>query len=144
AGARIGYLHGCEEAMAAIAAVQLYSTYCAPRPMQLGAARALDEGDAFLARRRDEFGEAGRRTAEVLGVPTPEGGTFLFVDASPYVPSDAEDAMPFLERALEAGVQLTPGGSCGEAYRRFVRVCFTSLPLDDHDRALEALRRALG
>ncbi|MCB9602080.1 MAG: pyridoxal phosphate-dependent aminotransferase [Sandaracinus sp.] len=144
AGARIGYLHGCEEAMAAIAAVQLYSTYCAPRPMQLGAARALDEGDAFLARRRDEFGEAGRRTAEVLGVPTPEGGTFLFVDASPYLPSDAEDAMPFLERALEAGVQLTPGGSCGEAYERFVRVCFTSLPLDEHDHALEALRRALG
>lgn len=144
AGARIGYLHGAREAMNAIAAVQVFSTYCAPRPMQLGAARVLDEGDAFLARRLAEFGEAGRRTADVLGVPHPEGGTFLFVDASPWLPSDAEDAMPFLERALDAGVQLTPGSSCGDDYKRFVRVCFTSLPLSEHDRALDALRRALG
>jgi N-succinyldiaminopimelate aminotransferase len=144
AGARVGYLHGAPTAMAAIAAVQVFSTYCAPRPMQIGAARVLDAGDAFLAKRRDEFAEAGRRTADVLGVPAPEGGTFLFVDASPWLPRDAEDAMPFLERALEAGVQLTPGASCGEHYARFVRVCFTSLPLGVHERALDALRRALG
>src|SRR5690606_27392437 len=44
AGARIGYLHGAPAAMGAIAAVQAFSTYCAARPMQLGAARVLDEG----------------------------------------------------------------------------------------------------
>lgn len=142
AGARVGYLHGAADAMEAIAAVQLYSTYCAPYPQQLGAARALDEAGDFLARRRDEFGEAGRRTAAVLGVPPPQGGTFLFVDASRHLPGGAVDAMPFLERALEEGVQLTPGASCGDAYARFVRVCFTSLPLAEHDRALEALARA--
>lgn len=143
AGARVGYVHGCEAAMKAISAVQAFSTYCAPKPMQVAAIAALDKGDEFLARRRAEFGEAGRRTAALLGLPPPEGGTFLFFDASPYLPEGATDAMPFLERALDAGVMLTPGVSCGEAYARWVRICFTSLPLDEHDQALAALATAL-
>lgn len=144
AGARIGYVHGSEAAMKAISAVQAFSTYCAPKPLQFAAIAALDEGDAFLARRRDEFGEAGRRTAALLGVAPPEGGTFLFFDASPYLPEHATDALPFLERALEGGVMLTPGGSCGDAYARWVRICFTSLTLEEHDAALAALAPALG
>jgi hypothetical protein len=44
--------------------------------MQLGAARALDEGDAWLAQARGLYADAARRAASALGLPAPSGGTF--------------------------------------------------------------------
>jgi len=49
AGARVGFTHGPAEIMQVIRGVQTFYSYCAPRPMQLGAARALREGDEWLA-----------------------------------------------------------------------------------------------
>ncbi|MBZ0122099.1 MAG: pyridoxal phosphate-dependent aminotransferase, partial [Sandaracinaceae bacterium] len=43
AGARVGWAHGPHQAMEVVRGVQTFLTYCAPRPMQLGAARALRE-----------------------------------------------------------------------------------------------------
>ncbi|HEX6240183.1 MAG TPA: pyridoxal phosphate-dependent aminotransferase, partial [Polyangiales bacterium] len=108
AGARVGYTHGPAEIMRVIRGVQTFFTYCAPRPMQLGAARALDHGDEWLARARALYGEAGARAAEVLGLPPPSGGTFLFFDTRPYRKA-GEPPEAFLQRCLEAGVVLTPG-----------------------------------
>ena len=143
AGARVGYVHGGGAAMPAVQGVQTFSTYCAPRPMQLGAVHALDEGDAFLAARRAEVGAMGRRAAELLGLEPPAGGTFLFFDAAPYLREGETDAMPFLERALDHGVLLTPGASCGERFGRWVRLCFTTLDPETFDAALEALAPVL-
>jgi N-succinyldiaminopimelate aminotransferase len=49
AGARVGWLHGPEAAMRVLRRVQAFQAYCARRPMQLGAARALRESGAWLA-----------------------------------------------------------------------------------------------
>lgn len=143
AGGRVGYAHGPSSIMGALRGVQTFQTYCAPRPMQVGAAAALREGDAFLAECRRDYAEAGRRVAAALGVPAPTGGTFVLFDASPYLADDDTTCMPFLERCLEAGVLLTPGGACGEAYARWVRLCFTSVPLPQLDEALEKLKSVL-
>jgi N-succinyldiaminopimelate aminotransferase len=67
AGARIGYTHGPLEVMRIIRGVQTFLTYCAPRPMQLGAARALGEGAAWVAEARRLYAQAGRRAADALG-----------------------------------------------------------------------------
>jgi N-succinyldiaminopimelate aminotransferase len=107
--------------------------------MQLGAARALAEGDAWLAESRRLYAEAGRAAAAVLGVAPPRGGTFLFFDASPYLAPDDATALPFLERCLSAGVLLTPGSACGREYARWVRLCFTSVPLPELRAALALL-----
>lgn len=140
AGARVGYAHGPLAVMKAVRATQTHQVYCAPRPMQLGAAKVLAHGDAWLDETRALYREAAHKTARAFGVAAPAGGTFLFVDASPWL-SDAEgDATPFLFRCLDtAGVLLTPGASSGEAYARWVRVCFTSVAPDVLTEALTRL-----
>lgn len=143
AGARVGYTHGPASVMEAIRGVQTFATYCAPRPMQVGAVRALREGESWIEQRREEYAAAGRLTAQALGIEPPAGGTFLLFDASPYLRDGEEDAMGFLDRCLDRGVLLTPGVSCGEAYARWVRVCFTSVPPAELEAALDALRPLL-
>ncbi|MFO0750714.1 MAG: pyridoxal phosphate-dependent aminotransferase [Myxococcota bacterium] len=144
AGARVGFVHGPAEVMRAIRAVQTFQVYCAPRPMQLGAIRALNEGDDWLAETRALYGAAARVTAEAFGVPAPPAGTFLVFDAARWLPDDAPDATPFLYRCLdEAGVLLTPGSASGAAYARWVRVCFTSVAPEVLRAALAALAPVL-
>lgn len=143
AGARVGYAHGSEAASHVLRGVQTFSTYCAPTPMQVAAERAIRTGDEFLARRRELFATAGRETAEVLGVDPPEGGTFLFFDAQPYLREGESDSLAFLDRCLEAGVLMTPGSACGADFPTWVRICFTSEPLDRHRDALERLATVL-
>jgi N-succinyldiaminopimelate aminotransferase len=138
AGARIGFTHGPSDVMRAVRAVQTFTTYCASRPMQLGAARALDEGDGWLAEARAEYRDAAHRAASVLGVDPPEGGTFLFFDASRYL-REGEDLLGFLERCLDAGVLLTPGSASGRHFERWARLCFTSVAPSALDDALDRL-----
>lgn len=142
AGARVGYTHGPEAIMRVIRGVQTFFTYCAPRPMQLGAARALDEGDTWLAQARSLYADAAQRAATALGVRCPSGGTFLFFDTRPHrLPG--ESAQAFLQRCAAAGVILTPGSAAGQAYADWARLCFTSVPPDELERGLACLRLVL-
>jgi len=143
AGARVGYLHGPAEVLRAVRAVHTFQVYGAAKPMQLGAARALDEGDGWLEEARAEYRAAGSATAKTLGVPAPEGGTFMFFDASPWL-DGAETSDPLLLRCADEGVLLTPGAASGDAYPTWVRLCFTSVPPDALAEALTRLERVLG
>jgi N-succinyldiaminopimelate aminotransferase len=138
AGARVGFIHGPPGGMAAVRAAQTFTTYCAPRPMQLAAARALDQGDAWLASARAAYKRAADRAASVLGLAPIEGGTFLFMDVGAVI-GEASDCMPFLERCIDAGVVLTPGLASGDAYATWVRVCFSSLPFDEFAQAVDVV-----
>ena len=128
AGARVGFTHGPASAMGAIAAMQTFHTYCAPRPMQIGAIEALRQGGPWVEQSRGLYRDAGYRAADALGVSRPDGGTFLFLDVSAHLDTDADDCSTFLERCADAGVLLTPGQSCGADYARWVRLCFTAVP----------------
>ncbi len=143
AGARVGYAHGPPGAMEAVRGLQTFLAYCAARPMQIAAARALDEGDAWLAGARRCYAEAGRAAAEAVGAPAPEAGTFLFFDAARFFrPGEALDG--FLARCAEAGVLLTPGTATGRDFGSFVRLCFTAVPPQELSVALGRLREVLG
>jgi N-succinyldiaminopimelate aminotransferase len=142
AGARVGFSHGPAPIMQVIRGVQTFYSYCAPRPMQLGAARALAEGDSWLAEARACYRDAARAAADTLRIPPPEGGTFLFFDARPYL-RQGETLMGFLERCLEAGVMLTPGSASGQAYGDWARLCFTTVPRPELDAALAQLHSVL-
>ncbi len=143
AGARVGWVHGPEAAVAAVRAVHTTQVYCAPHPMQLGAARALREADPWLAQARDLYREAGRRAAEAVGIAPPEAGTFVFFDAAPWL-DGAPDVTPLLLRLADQGVVLTPGASAGDAYPTWTRLCFTAVAPAALDEALSRLRRVLG
>ena len=143
AGARIGFAHGPNDIMKVIRSSQTFTTYCQARPMQHSAVAALSHGDAWLQEARSLYGEASRLCAEHLGVSPPPGGTFLFFDAAPWLKDSDESSLPFLEKALDYGVLLTPGSACGEAYARWVRLCFTSVPIEKLREALERLRPLL-
>ena len=143
AGGRVGWVHGPPDAMRAIRGVQVFNAYCAPRPMQLGAARALDEGDGWLAETRRLYGAAGAEAAAALGLAPPEAGTFLFFDGARYF-RHGEGLPGFLERCCDAGVLLTPGPAAGRDYGSWVRLCFTAVPPGELADALARLASVLG
>lgn len=138
AGGRVGWVHGPDEAMRVIRGVQTFQAYCAPRPMQVGAVRALREGGGWLAESRRLYRDAAFAAADRVGAPRPAGGTFLFFDASPWL-VEGEPLMAFLERCLDAGVLLTPGSASGKDYDRWARLCFTAVPPHELDDALARL-----
>jgi N-succinyldiaminopimelate aminotransferase len=142
AGARVGYTHGPAAAMEVIRSVQTFYSYCAPRPMQFGAAAALNHGESWLANMRETYRRAGQAAARALEIPEPDGGTFLFFDLARYLRPG--EALPqLLERLLDAGVMLTPGTACGTAYETWARLCFTSVPPGELQDALVRLRGVL-
>jgi N-succinyldiaminopimelate aminotransferase len=143
AGARVGWAHGPEAAMKAIRGVQTFATYCAPRPLQLGAARALREGAGWLRDARRIYEEAATMTAHALGIRKPEGGTFVFFDVGAQL-REGEDTIGLLERCLAEGVLLTPGAASGRDYGAWVRLCFTSVPPDDLAEALARIAPIVG
>jgi N-succinyldiaminopimelate aminotransferase len=142
AGARVGFSHGPFEIMQVIRGVQTFYSYCGPRPMQLGAAAALNQGDGWLADARALYAKAAQATTKTLGLPMLQGGTFVFFDTSPYLRA-GESPMGFLERCLDAGVMLTPGSASGQAYDSWARICFTSVPQSELDEALACLQKVL-
>jgi len=143
AGARIGYTHGPRDIMAVIRGVQTFYTYCAPRPLQFGAANALEYGDAWLADMRQTYARAGRAAGRALRLPEPTGGTFLFFDLARFM-APGENAELVLERCVDAGVILTPGSACGKDYENWARLCFTVIPETELREALARLQQALG
>ena len=128
AGYRTGYLVGPAEAVARAERISTHTVYSAPTSGQVAGLRALRDGGDWLAHARERYRAVGESTAQTLGLPSPEGSTFLFVDVSSKL--DDRGIWGFLEDCVEAGVALAPGPSCGEAYSGWVRLCYTSAPPD--------------
>jgi len=141
-GIRVGWLQGPPDAMSALRAVFTHQVYCAARPMQHLAARALATGDAWLAETRALYRDAARKAADVFCMPVPAAGTFLFIDARPFGGAP-DSSLPFLERCLDEGVLLCPGLACGRDFGAWMRLCFTSVPPDELDAVLAKLRRVV-
>lgn len=138
AGARVGFLHGPAQPMQTIASVQTYQNYCAPRPMQEAVIAAIQGGDAWQVEARAAYRQAGEKLAASFGVEPPQGGTFLFFDATPFLRS-GEELVDFLGRCCDEGILMTGGGACGAAYPGHVRVCFTSVSPQDLDEVIGLL-----
>jgi N-succinyldiaminopimelate aminotransferase len=144
AGARVAYLHAPPRALEAIAGLQTFATYCAPRPLQIAACNVLvePEGEAFVARAQEAYQQAAARTARTLRQAPPAAGTFAFFDTRRFL-KDGESSQALLERVARAGVVLTPGAATGAAYADWARLCFTSVAPATLERALAALEAVL-
>jgi N-succinyldiaminopimelate aminotransferase len=126
AGYRAGYLVGPPAVVAEAHKLHTHSTYSAATPAQYAALAALRGGAAWLAETRAFYRDAGRDAAQVLGLPEPEGSTFLFLDVRDRL--DERGINGFLEDVFEDGVVLSPGGSSGSDYAGFARLCYTAAP----------------
>jgi N-succinyldiaminopimelate aminotransferase len=145
AGARVGFVHGPEAFSQALGALQTYSTYCAPRPMQALLADTLQSRSAaaWLESTRGAYAKAAAQTAAAIGSAVPESGTFAIFDTRPFLRA-GESSAELLARCARAGVVLTPGGATGAAYADHARLCFTAVEPQVLARALSVLRRELG
>ena len=142
AGNRVGYLVGPPAIVAQAQKVSTHTFYAAPTSGQRAALVALTRGAEWISRARALYQTAGDAAAAALRLPPPEGSTFLFLDLRAVV--DDRGVAGFLEDALEDGVLLAPGESCGKAYAGWARLCFTSAPPTQVELAIARLSRRLG
>jgi len=142
AGNRTGYLVGPPEAVAAAQKISTHTFYAAPTAGQVAGQRALREGAAWVASAREAYRAVGDDVARALGLPPPEGSTFLFLDVRAHL--DERGVWGFLERCLADGVALAPGPSCGSDYATWVRLCYTAAPPDAVRSAVARLAARLG
>ena len=144
AGNRCGFVVGPDDpaVMGELRKVSIHSFYAASTASQLAAARVLEVGGGWLAASRAAHAEAGGAAARRLGVPPPQGGTFLFLDVSEHLDERGEHG--FLVRCIERNLVLAPGSSCGAAYAGHVRLCFTSAEPAVVARGVDVLAQLLG
>jgi len=142
AGNRTGWLVGPTNAMDAVRKVGVHSFYAAPTAGQLAGARALGGAAAtWVAEARAEYQSTGSAAARRLGLPPPEGGTFLFFDVGKHLDERGLDA--FLARCADQGILLAPGTSFGP-YPTWVRLCFTAVEPGRALRGVERLAALMG
>ncbi len=148
AGCRVGFAVAPSAVVASGRRVSTHSAFNVAVAMQRAALAALSDR-AFADAARAEYREARDATAVALeGAPVrfhlAEGATYLFLDFAPLfergkLPEGAGDKplVALLERAVDRGVLLAPGGAFGDAYGTFARLCYTSVP---RSRLLEGVR----
>jgi len=142
AGNRCGYLVGPADVMGELRKVSTHGFYSTPTAAQLAAIEVLGpRGDAWIARARELYREAGHRAAARLGVPAPEGSTFLFLDVADRL--DERGLGGLLEDCADRGLLVSQGTSFGP-YPHHVRICFTAAPPDAVARGVEILAGLLG
>ncbi len=142
AGNRCGYVVGPARFMGELRKISTHTFYSTPTAAQLAALRALrGRADRWLAEARAQYEDLGRRAAARLGVPEPEGSTFLFLDVSAAL--DGRGLGGFLEDCAQEGLLVAPGPSFGP-YPHHVRVCFTAAQPPIVERGIELLARRLG
>jgi N-succinyldiaminopimelate aminotransferase len=142
AGNRCGYVVGPADGVAQLRKVSTHTFYATPTASQLAALRALDgAGDRWAAEAAARYRDTGERAARRLGVPPPEGSTFLFVDVSAAL--DERGLPGLLERCVERGLLVAAGPSCGP-FPRHIRLCFTCAPPEVVLRGVDVLAQVLG
>lgn len=141
AGNRCGYVVGPARPMHDVLKAHTHSVYSAATASQLAALRVLSgAGDAWIAEAREGYRQVGEAAARRLGLPTPEGSTFLFLDAAPALGD--RGLLEFLEGCADDGLFAAPGPSFGP-YPTHLRVCYTAAPPDVVARGMEVLARRL-
>lgn len=141
AGYRCGWLAGPPAPMEGALKLHTHNVYSAPTASQVAALRVLSgAGEGWLSETRALYSAMGRKAAARLGVPPPQGSTFLFLDVAEAL--EAGGLETFLEGCADEGLFAAPGPSFGP-YPTHVRVCYTAAPPDVVERGIEVLARRL-
>jgi N-succinyldiaminopimelate aminotransferase len=101
----------------------------------------LRDGQAWVDQARTCYLAAGNAAATGLGLPLPQGSTFLFVNAEAAL--DERGMSGLLADCLADGVAVAPGTSCGQSYENWFRLCYTSEPPVEVGVAISKLAKRL-
>jgi N-succinyldiaminopimelate aminotransferase len=142
AGNRVGYLIASQDTVNRLEQLSTYLFYSTSGGGQLAAAEALRSGAEWLAEARRQYLETGNEAARRLGVPPPDGGTFLFFDVAEQL--NGRSTMDLLEECAGRGLLVTPGSTFGSAYPTHIRLSFTSAPPDVTLAGVDLLKEILG
>lgn len=142
AGNRCGWLVGPEAVVRQARRIATHLIYNPPTPAQAAALAALEGGDSWLSQARAAYLEEAVHAADRLGVPRPQGGTFLFLDVAEHL--DDRGLLGFLEDCVDRGLVLAPGPSFGQHWQSHVRLCFTCEPPEKVRRGVEILAELIG
>ena len=131
AGARIGYVVGAAEVVAAARRISNHTVYNVPAAMQHVALAALADDD-WPQHALVTYRQARDATAQALAdigcdPPLPHGGSFFFIDMHGKLGGRTVHGL--LEAAIDKGVLLTPGEAFGGAHASSLRLCFTGAPV---------------
>ena len=134
AGYRCAILQGPTEVISAVERVLTHTIYSAATPGQLAAQEALGErGLNWAEEAAHKYQEIGDEVAMRLGVPSPQGSTFLFLNVTEAVSegrryhSETGGVERLLEACVDRGLLLAPGSAFGP-YPQHLRLCFTAAP----------------
>ena len=141
AGQRVGYLAGPESIVSEARKIGTHIYYHAPIVGQRTAIAAIEGGDQWIENARGEYRDTGAKVAAQLGLPAPDGGTFLFLDVRARL--DDRGMYGLLEDCFAQGVLVAPGQSCGEVYENWIRLSYTAAPPDQVLEAAVRLARVL-
>ena len=142
AGYRCGYIVAPQEAISALSKIGTHSFYSTPTAAQHAASIVLGPaGEAWIREAREIYQQTGREAARRLGLPPPDGGTFLFFDLARFL--DHRGLASFLEELADQGLLLAPGPSFGP-FPTWARLCFTAAPPERVIQGVEILAQALG
>jgi len=142
AGNRCGYVVGPRAVMLELRKVATHTFYSTPTAAQLAAARALaGPGLEWARAARGQYATTARRAAERLGLPAPEGSTFLFFDVAAAL--DDRGLGGLLEDCVAEGLLVAPGPSFGP-YPTHVRLCYTAVEPERALRGVDRLAVRLG
>jgi N-succinyldiaminopimelate aminotransferase len=143
AGLRVGFLVGDPAWLDSARRVSTHSVYTVPLVCQLAALGAIETGDAWIQETRGLYAAAAELTERKLQarfLPA-QGGGYVFPDLADDL--RGRPLMDWLFELLTDGVSLSPGDAFGHAFGTQVRVCFTAVPLDQVELAIDRLNRAL-
>jgi aspartate/methionine/tyrosine aminotransferase len=145
AGIRVGYLVGPPKVILGARKMTNHTVYNVPRSMQNAAKRALLHGDEWIQNARGVYQQHRDLAHELIVAPCslPGGATYLFLNLSDYCPPGEDSSLSVLERLVDAGMLLTPGGAFGQQYKKWARLCFTAVPKEELQEAILRLNAVL-
>jgi len=143
-GWRIGYAAGPANLINGLVRIHQYSVMSAPTISQYAALKALEIGEPYIKKMRDEYDRRRKlihKGLNTLGLPTfePHGAFYVF----PSIHNTGIDDETFAEKLLlEEKVAVVPGSSFGDAGIGFVR-CSYATNYELIEKALEKIDRFL-
>ncbi len=142
AGNRCGYIIGPpDRVMGELRKAVVHSTYSTCTASQIAAANVLRSGQPWLDMALSAYKLAGEKAADMLGLPHPDGSTFLFMDIADQLDDRGLDG--FLGDCIDRNLLLAPGSSFGAQYQTHIRICYTSAPPNKIERGVTILKELL-
>ncbi len=144
-GLRVGYLVGPKRVMLGARKMTNHTVYNVPRAMQTAAMAALCDGETWVKEARALYREHRDLACDLVVAPCvrPQGATYLFLDFTEYCRRGEDTSLGVLERLVDAGMLLTPGGAFGLHYKKWARLCFTSVCREELEESLLKLNQVL-